>query len=234
MSTSAVEKRLGKALEDAKWSYTDVMHLDKYLQDLYPDEEIIQYVRHFAPSYGYTASVNNNAASKRTGQNRKSSVKAAVAKHASPRTETREGYVADTRGPGVYLRPGPGDSLVHDPDEHGRYDPRDRYLTQPRDRIGDANVIRETLPTTYLWPYDVDPSQWHDMFLNWLSQHKESNNPRKNTKEWIGHPHCPLETSWEVKVRVDVRRGVSSTYTVAPTAMRTYRKTSFWAFANDP
>ena len=65
------------------------------------------------------------------------------------------------------------------------------------------------------------------MFLTWLSQHKESNNPRKNTKEWIGHPHCPLETDWNVKVRVDVRRAINTTYVTTPTAFRTYRKTSF-------
>ena len=136
MSASAVEKRLGKALEDAKWNYTDVMHLDEYLLEEYPDEEIIQYVKHFATSHGYTASVDSQEASERTFPRRQNSVRAAVANHASPRTETRDDHGESN----------PGDDLIDDPDGYAQYDPNVRYLTRPRDRIGDADLVRGSLP----------------------------------------------------------------------------------------
>ena len=152
------------------------MHLEEYLQDEYPDEEIFQYMKHFA-TCGYTASADSQEASERTFQRQQKSVRAAVAGHAPPRTETRGGHG----------EPNPGEDLIDDPDGYAQYDLDVRYLTQDRSRIGDAELVRESLPTTYLWPYDVDPSQWHDLFLNWINQHKESHNPRKHSIEWK-HP----------------------------------------------
>ena len=61
-TTSAVDERLGNAMKDANWSYTDVMHFDEYYRNQYPDAEIAQYVMHFASAYGYSASIDDKEA----------------------------------------------------------------------------------------------------------------------------------------------------------------------------
>ena len=96
--------------------------------------------------------------------------------------------------------------------------------SQPRERIGNIwNIVKE-LPYTGYWNYDVDLSQLHDSVLNKWSRYKKQ---ASSSMTWVGHPRCPEEAIRDVKIRLNVRKGPTSTYIQAPPEMDSYRKTSY-------
>ena len=115
--------------------------------------------------------------------------------------------------------------VLNDPEHMSSYDSRMEYVRQKRPHLGLANEVRHNFPKLDIYPMDADPSQWHSCVLYWFSTKKHVAYNRATF--WIGHPSHDLKTSNNIKVRVDVWKGVINTTVPTPPYIREYRKTSF-------